>query len=315
VEAGLTLGPRVFSTGTILYGAEGDFKAVIDDEDDAVRHLKRLAAYGAFSVKSYNQPRREQRQWVIKAARDLGMMVVPEGGSMYGHNMTMVLDGHTTVEHAIPIAPLYADALHLLSHSRTSYTPTLIVGYGGLWGENHWYQVTNVWENERLLRFVPRSFVDPRARRRTMVPDGEFWHLRLARTAAQVIRLGGNAEIGAHGQMQGLGVHWEMWMFAQGGLTPLEVLEVATIRGARALGLDGELGSVEPGKLADLVVFEADPRESIRNSEHVRYVVANGRLFDATNLQQLHPDRKPAPVIPHLESVPRDWWGGVCIRP
>jgi hypothetical protein len=114
-------------------------------------------------VKSYNQPRRNQRQQVIAAARELEMMVVPEGGSTFFYNMTHVLDGHTTVEHAIPVAPLYRDVIQLWSHARTAYTPTLIVGYGGLWGENYWYQKTEVWKNERLLTFVPRAVVDPRA--------------------------------------------------------------------------------------------------------------------------------------------------------
>lgn len=315
VRAGRTLGPRIYSTGTILYGAEGDFKAVIDTREDARRHLQRLQAYGAFTAKSYNQPRRDQRQWVIREARDLGMMVVPEGGSMYGHNMSMILDGHTTIEHAIPLAPLYDDALELFARSGTSYTPTMTVGYGGLWGENHWYQKTNVWENERLLRFVPRSVVDPRSRRRTMVPEGEFWHRRLATTAAEIVRRGGNAEVGAHGQMQGIGVHWEMWMFAQGGLTPLEVLEVGTLRGARSLGLDHAIGSVEVGKLADLVVFEADPREDIRNTEHIRYVMANGRLLEAMTMDELHPAPGPRPQGPPLNTIPRDMWGRGCVHP
>ncbi len=80
--------PRIFSTGTILYGAQAPIKANIDSVDDARAHLRRMKAVGAFSVKSYNQPRREQRQQVVAAARELGMMVVPEGGSLFQHNMT-----------------------------------------------------------------------------------------------------------------------------------------------------------------------------------------------------------------------------------
>ena len=91
-------------------------------------------------------------------------------------NMTMVVDGHTGIEHSIPIPRIYNDALTLWAGSETYYTPTLVVGYGGLWGENYWYQVDNVWENERLMDFVPRFVVDPRARRRVKVPDEEFNH-------------------------------------------------------------------------------------------------------------------------------------------
>jgi imidazolonepropionase-like amidohydrolase len=152
VKAGVMVGPRVFSTGYILYGAENTEKSVVNNYEDAKAHLARLKAVGAFSVKSYNQPRRNQRQQIIKAARELQMMVVPEGGSTFFYNMTHILDGHTGIEHAVPVAPLYKDVVMLFAKSQTGYTPTLIVGYGGIWGENYWYQKTNVWENERPRR-------------------------------------------------------------------------------------------------------------------------------------------------------------------
>ena len=81
VKSGQIIGPRIFSTGTILYGADGDFKAVINSIEDARSAIKRTVAFGAFSVKSYNQPRREQRQMVIQAAREMKVEVVPEGGA------------------------------------------------------------------------------------------------------------------------------------------------------------------------------------------------------------------------------------------
>src|SRR4029077_18198409 len=153
-RAGEILGPHIFSTGTILYGAKAPFKADIANLDDALFHLRRMKAIGAISVKSYNQPRRDQRQQVIAAARELGMLVVPEGGSLFEHNMTMVVDGHTGVEHSIPVARAYKDVRQLWSGTRVGYTPTLIVGYGGIWGENYWYAKTPVWADSRLLSFV-----------------------------------------------------------------------------------------------------------------------------------------------------------------
>src|SRR4030095_13432181 len=139
LKAGTLIGPRVYSTGTILYGADGDFKAVINNLDDARSALRRMKAVGAFSVKSYNQPRREQRQQVIQAARELQMDVVPEGGSLFQHNMTMIADGHTTIEHALPVANVYDDVLQFWRGSGTAYTPTMVVTYGGPFGENYWY--------------------------------------------------------------------------------------------------------------------------------------------------------------------------------
>jgi imidazolonepropionase-like amidohydrolase len=120
VKSGEMVGPRIFSTGTILYGADGDFKAVIENLEDAKSALRRTKAYGAFSVKSYNQPRRNQRQQIIEAARQLGIRVVPEGGSFFYHNMSMVADGHTSVEHNIPVAPLYKDVIDFWAASNTS---------------------------------------------------------------------------------------------------------------------------------------------------------------------------------------------------
>ena len=181
-RAGMIRSPRVFSTGTILYGAAGDFKAEIDSLDDARAHLRRMKAVGAISVKSYNQPRRDQRQQIIAAAREIGIMVVPEGGSLFMHNMTMVVDGHTTVEHTIPVPNVYKDVLALWPPTKVAYTPTLLVGYGGNWGENYWYQKTNVWEDPRLSKFVPPFVLDPRSRRRMMVPEDEFNHFQSRRS-------------------------------------------------------------------------------------------------------------------------------------
>ncbi len=293
-RAGLVTAPRIFSTGTILYGATGDFKAEIDSLDDARSHLRRMKAVGAFSVKSYNQPRRDQRQQVIAAARELEMMVVPEGGSLFQHNMTMVADGHTGIEHSIPVPAIYRDVLAFWPKSGTRYTPTLVVGYGGLWGENFWYQHTNVWENERLLSFVPRFVVDPRSRRRVMVPEDEFNHVKNARICKQLVDAGGHVQIGAHGQREGLGAHWEIWMLAQGGLTPLQALRAATLDGAAYLGLDRDLGSLERGKLADLVVLEKNPLENIRNTESIRFTMVNGRLYDARTMDEVgnHPRKR-----------------------
>jgi imidazolonepropionase-like amidohydrolase/Tol biopolymer transport system component len=300
---GKMLAPRIFSTGTILYGAEGDFKTVINKYEDALSAVKRTAAWGAISVKSYNQPRREQRQMVIKACRELGVMDIPEGGSTMNNMITMLLDGHTTLEHPIPVAPLYDPELRLLSRFGTGYTPTLIVGYGGLWGENYWYQHSNVWENQRLAHFVPRNVIDPRSIRRTMAPDSEYHHFALSKTATDILHRGGNVELGAHGQLQGLGAHWELWMLQQGGMTNHEALRCATWMGARSIGLDAELGSIQPGKLADIIVIDGDPLSDIRQSENVLYVMINGRLYDARTLDQIEPERKPLRKGPNLEGV------------
>ncbi len=288
IKAGEMVGPRVFSTGTILYGADGDFKAVINSLDDAKSALRRTKAYGAFSVKSYNQPRRDQRQMVIEAARELKMEVVPEGGSFYYHNISMIMDGHTTIEHNIPVAPLYDDVVQLWKNSQTGYTPTLIVCYGATEGEDYWYQHTNVWEKERLLRFTPRAVIDTRSRHRTMAPEEEYdnGHILVSKSVKKLNDAGVKVNMGAHGQIQGIGVHWEIWMLTQGGMSPLEALHCATINPAKNLGLDDWIGSLQPGKLADLIVMDKNPLENIYNTESVHYTMVNGRLYDAETMNE-----------------------------
>lgn len=295
IRSGEMVGPRLFSTGIILYGADGDFKAVINNLEDARSALRRTKAFGAFSVKSYNQPRREQRQQVIQAARELEIQVVPEGGSFFYHNMSMILDGHTGVEHNIPVAPVYKDVVEVWKNSNTGYTPTLIVNYGGINGEYYWYQNTNVWEKERLLTFTPRAVVDSRARHRTMIPDEEYQngHILTSQSCKKLSDAGVKVNLGAHGQLQGLGAHWELWMLAQGGMTPLEAIRSATLNGAHYLGMQDEIGSLETGKLADLIVLDGNPLEDIRHTEQVRYTMVNGRLYDAATLNEVGNHPKP----------------------
>jgi imidazolonepropionase-like amidohydrolase/Tol biopolymer transport system component len=286
-RAGEVVAPRIFSTGTILYGAKSNFSAIVNNLDDALTHLKRLKAAGAISVKSYNQPRREQRQQILEAARETGMMVVPEGGSLFQHNMNMIIDGHTGIEHAIPIENAYADVQQLWSQTQVGYTPTLIVGYGGLDGEHYWYARTDVWKHPLLSRYVPRSVLEPRSVRRETAPEEDFNVFKIAKTATALQRAGVPVNLGAHGQREGLGAHWEMWTLGRGGMTPLEAIRVATINGARYLGMDKEIGSLEVGKLADLVIIDGDILKDIEQSDKISHVMLNGRLYESATLNQV----------------------------
>lgn len=293
-RAGEIIAPRIYSTGTILYGATTGFTVEVNELEDAMSHLRRLKAAGAISVKSYNQPRREQRQQILEAGRTLDIMVVPEGGALFQHNMNMIVDGHTGIEHSLSVENIYDDVIQLWSQSEVGYTPTLGVAYGGIQGENYWYQHTDVWKNERLMRWVPDFLVDPRSRRREMAPEEDYNHIRIAAGAAQLQDAGVGVQLGAHGQREGLAAHWELWMFEQGGMTPHEALRTGTVDAARYLGMDKDLGTLEAGKLADIVVLDRNPLDSIRNSEYVDQVMINGRLFDAETLhEKISGDRKP----------------------
>ena len=291
------IAPRLFSTGTILYGAEGNFKAMTTSFDDAIAHLRRMKAVGAFSVKSYNQPRRDARQQIIEAARQLQMEVVPEGGSTFSVNTTMFLDGHTTLEHNLPVAPLYEDMLKLISESKTAYTPTFVVLYGGMSGENYWYQNTNVWENQKLQYYNAPGQIDARSRRRPMASNDDYFFVTVSQAAKKLNDRGTLVNTGAHGQQDGIAEHWEIWMMQMGGMSNHQALRAATLNGARSLGLDKDVGSLETGKLADLIVLDANPLTDIKNTQSIRYVMVNGRMYDVSNMAQLgnHPKAAPAP--------------------
>lgn len=294
VKSGALVGPRIFSTGFILYGADGDFKAVVNKLDDARFAIKRTKAFGALSVKSYNQPRRAQRQQVLQAAREEGINVVPEGGSTFFTNLTMVIDGHTGVEHNIPVAPVYKDVLELWGKSKVGYTPTLIVNYGGLNAEYYWYQKTNVWENTKLLQFTPRGIIDSRSRYRMMAPDEDYEndHILTSKAVKSLSDSGVKVNMGAHGQLQGMGAHWELWSINQGGMSNIETLKTATINAANYIGAGKDIGSLEQGKLADILVLDKNPLENIQNSNTIRYTIANGRMYDTETMNEVGNEAK-----------------------
>jgi imidazolonepropionase-like amidohydrolase len=300
VEAGRRVGPRILSTGYILYGADSDDKAVVESLDDARGHLSRLAHYGAFSVKSYNQPRRDQRRWILAAAREQGMLVVPEGGSTLAHNLTMIVDGHTDIEHAIPVEQLREDVVRLWrQQTGVHYTPTLLVGYGGIWGENTFYQRYDVWRDEKLQHFTPPGVLEARGKRRPlMAPEEDWQHKRLAATAWRLASAGVRVNLGAHGQLQGLGPHWELWAMVDGGFPNHDALRVATLNGALTLGIDGDVGSVQPGRLADLVVLDADPLADIHNTTRISGVWRGGVLYDPNTLATSYPEVGPPLATP-----------------
>lgn len=287
-RAGKVLTPRIYSTGEIVYGAVSPgFWSKVDSLDDALAHVKRLKAQGAISIKNYNQPRREQRQQVTEAARLEGLNVVVEGGSLYHMDMNMMVDGNTGLEHTLPNMAIYDDVVQLWGQSNVGYTPTLVVGYGSINGEDYWYDKTEVWKHPILSNFVPPKSLQSRSVRRQKAPEADYDHVGNAKIAKQLADVGTDVNMGSHGQREGLGAHWEMWMFAQGGMTPMEVLKTSTTSPASYLGFDKDLGSLEVGKLADLVVMTDNPLDDIRNTDNISHVMLNGRLYESGSLNEV----------------------------
>ncbi|MCF2859685.1 amidohydrolase family protein [Pseudoalteromonas sp. SMS1] len=287
-RAGLTIAPRIYSVGRILYaGHAPGYKTPISNLEDAQFHVKRLKDAGAISVKSYNHPRRDTRQQVLEAAKQMEIMVVPEGGSKFQQNMNMIIDGHTGLEHALPIPHIYSDVTQMWSQTNAGFTPTFNVAYGGIKGEDYFYNTTNVWENERLMSFVPEYVVKPMSIRREKAPEHHYNHINAAVSAKQLRDKGVTVHIGAHGQREGLGAHWELWSMAQGGFSAWEALRSGTIDGAKYLALDNDIGTIEKGKLADLVIIDGDVLNDIRESEKVAYTILNGRVYDAATMNEI----------------------------
>jgi imidazolonepropionase-like amidohydrolase len=216
-----------------------------------------------------------------------------EGAGELHTDLTNFMDGFTGMEHALPV-PLSADVITLAARSGTAYTPTLIVAYGGPDAELYWYQHANPHDDEKLRRFVPHDMLDGLGRRRPWYPEDEFSFPTVAQGAARIARMGGRVCLGAHGQLQGLGAHWEMWSFTAGNaMTPMEALRTATFSGAEALGFGKDLGTVEVGKLADLVVIDGDPLTDLRSSSNVVYTMKGGVLYEAATMDEVWPVHKP----------------------
>ena len=296
VETGDIVGPRIFSTGPGVFWYD-DIKSLADARDVLRRYSE---FYHTNTIKQYMVGDRKVRQWVVMAARELGLSPTLEGGLDIRKNLTEAMDGYAGSEHSYPITPLFKDNVQMVAESGITYTPTLIVLYGGPFAENYWYEHYDITKDEKLNRFTPKSEILNRGLRRPgWWHDSQYAHSQVAAQAKKIMDAGGRVGVGSHGQLQGLGYHWEMWNIASGGATPMQVLRAATIHGADALGHAKDVGSIEVGKLADLLVLDANPLENLRNTNTVRFVMKNGRLYDANTLGE---------VWPRQRSMAKQWW-------
>lgn len=300
VETGEFIGPRFFGTGGILLPGNVDDLKDLEDARALVRRY--TTANGLDGIKEYAFGDRRKRQLLLMAAVEAGVPAHTEGNGENKPGITEIIDGYTTHQHYFTI-PLYRDVVELIARSGVGYVPTLLITHGAIGAEEYYYPRMPVHDDPKLAGLTPHPFLDRQARRRELIwaqwlHDDEFKFPRFAQSAGAVIRAGGNVGVGGHGQRQGLGFHWELWSLAS-GMSNHDALRAATVLGARIIGLEQDLGTIEPGKMADLVILDADPLEDIRNSTAIRYVVKNGVVYSGETLSELLPEPRE-----------RDWLRG-----
>jgi imidazolonepropionase-like amidohydrolase len=295
MDTGQLIGPRLYSTGPGIFSADN-----IRSLDDARDVLRRYADhYNTKTIKQYMVGDRKVRQWVIMAAKELGLTPTTEGGSNFTMNLTLMQDGYAGLEHTLPISPFFKDVVTLGAASKITYTPTLIVSYGGPTGRQHYLTTTNVDDEQRLRRFTPHDELDKWKSTSWNRADQYVFPLH-AKQLTKWVEGGGKVGLGSHGEVQGIGTHWELWMMASGGMKPHAALKAATIDSADAIGFARDLGSLEVGKLADLVVLDANPLDDLKNTAKIAEVMKNGRLYDAATLNETYPRQKAL--------GPQWWW-------
>ncbi|WP_293851901.1 amidohydrolase family protein [Steroidobacter sp.] len=283
IDAGLMLGPRAYSTGPGVF-----VNSDINSEADARNVLTRYRDYyRTRNIKSYMVGGRKERQFMIQGAAALGMMPTTEGASDLRLNLTHALDGFAGNEHALPVSPLHQDVIQLFAQSRIAYTPTISVLYGAKPALLDMSIRHLPLSDKKVLRFVPTAVVD--VKNRTQKWTAEQGYPSFATDALAVQRAGGLVGMGSHGEMQGVGYHWELEAYASGGAKPIEVLRAATIGSSEVIGRASELGSIEAGKFADLLILDRDPLADIANTRSLSFVMKNGRLYDANTLNEVWP--------------------------
>ena len=273
VNAGRMKGPRTLSTGPGVF-SDHDFES----QEHAKRVLQNYVEnYGVRHIKAYITGNRKQRQWLLKAAAELKVMPTAEGALDTKLDLTHVIDGFSGNEHSLPVIGMYKDVVELIAQSQIAYTPTLMVVYGGPRGENYFIAAESPLLNEKLRNFTPQQILDSKLRRSFWVHEEDHVFLLQAKQCHKIVQAGGRVGVGSHGQLQGLGYHWELWSLAEGGFSNYEAMRAATRHGAEMLGIAEDIGTIEVGKLADLVVLENDPLENIRSSDDLVFVIKGGR--------------------------------------
>jgi Tol biopolymer transport system component len=301
LQYGKMIGPRLYSVGRAARIDDGLIK--LDNFEEARALVKKRAALGGTVVKQYDLPNHRQRQWLLMACREAGLNMTNEGAFDPFSLLEMIKDGSTGIEHNPIWGDVYSDVIQLLARSGIFFTPTIQVSYGIKEPAKEYFKY-KFWKipNDKMKRFIKSDS----SRLSSMLNGAESLEnilntvakdtidptfLAPARINARMIKAGVKVGLGSHGNDQGIGVHNELWALQMGGITNLEALRAATLTGAEALGIQKDLGSLEVGKIADLIILNKNPLDDIHYSREIQFVMKDGILYDGNTLNEVWPQK------------------------
>ncbi|MES2328758.1 MAG: amidohydrolase family protein [Bacteroidota bacterium] len=289
LKTGQMLGPRLFSAGQTVNPDTYPLHSL--EEARAIVHKRALM--GGIFIKQYGQDTRLQRQWLLQASSEAGLNMTNEGwAGLFG----MYKDGSTGVEHHRFRGKLYKDVTTFLAFSGTYTTPTLVETADPFEGAGHYFHyLYRKNPDTKLAYFTPdnvvKKILNEKSPPDSLHPEFVF----SSETEASIRKAGGKVTLGSHGNDQGIGAHFELWALQMGGLTNMEALQAATIMGAEGLGIQKDLGSIQIGKIADLMILNSNPLDDIHNSKDIKYVMKDGVLYNGDTLDEVWPVAKKLP--------------------